>query len=101
MFAHIEIIDYLCIAKYNLEPQPTGYKTGATTMKKTIACTTKANKTQVWHEDLQCFAAEWGLDFAWNETEAITTLTASEDEIDSLLMNESWISENFNITTIK
>ena len=52
-------------------------------MKKTIACTTKANKTQVWHEDLQCFAAEWGLDFAWNETEAITTLTASEAEIDS------------------
>lgn len=70
-------------------------------MKKTIACTAKVNKSQVWHEDLQCFAAEWGIDFAWIETKATTTLTEEEDEIDSLLMNESWIKENFEIRIIK
>lgn len=67
-------------------------------MKKTIRCTAKNGVSEKIHEDLQCFASIWGIDLRYIDSKQQTILTASEDEIDGLLMNESWVRGNFDIT---
>lgn len=74
-----------------------GINTGTMVMKKTIRCTAKKGVSEKTHEDLQCFVSLWGMAFDWCENDKATVITADEDEIDGLLMNEKWVTEKFNV----
>ena len=89
---------YLCNVnkKQQLEPGVQGYR-HEKVMKKTIRCTAKQGVSMTAHEDLQCFVSLWGMAFDWCENDKATVITADEDEIDGLLMNEKWVTEKFNV----